>query len=140
MKKDFEEILKMLNEKADSFLADNEKISELIEDAKDKIENNEIFEEVASDMKESIEMLSDWKEGEYKGISQNTVVLIIGVLIYIVNPLGIVPKFLNRIPLGRILAVTYLIKRIKEELEDYREWKAENKRGRGDSETVYIKL
>lgn len=140
MKKDFEEILKMLNEKADSFLADNEKISELIEDAKDKIENNEIFEEVASDMKESIEMLSDWKEGEYKGISQNTVALIIGVLIYIVNPLGIVPKFLNRIPLGRILAVTYLIKRIKEELEDYREWKAENKRGRGDSETVYIKL
>ncbi|HLR20794.1 MAG TPA: hypothetical protein VK087_02190 [Tissierellaceae bacterium] len=140
MTMNFEEILRELNEKANDISMDNEKISKLIEDAKKKIESNEAFSEVADDMKESIEMIKVWKNKKYNDISQNTILTIIAGLIYIVNPLGVVPKFLKKVPLGEVLVTAYILKKVKEELEEYRVWKSENSTNVDDSDTVYIKL
>lgn len=140
MKIDFEEILRKLNSKANSISMDDEKIKELIEEAKKKMENNQIFADVADDVKESIEMVMAWKDGEYTELSKNTVLLIVGGLIYIVNPLGIVPQFLKRLPLGEVLVIVYILKKIKEELNQYRIWKEENKINSEESKIIYIEI
>lgn len=143
MQMDFEEILRELNAKVNSLSMDNDKITELIEDAKKKIENNQMFSDVADDIKESIEMIMAWKNGKYKDLSQNTVNLLIGGLIFIVNPLGIVPKFLKRIPLAEVMVMVYILKKIKEELEQYRIWKNDNQDindNTKESEIIYIEL
>lgn len=140
MKIDFEEILRKLNSKANSISMDDEKIKELIEEAKKKMENNQIFADVADDVKESIEMVMAWKDGEYTELSKNTVLLIVGGLIYIVNPLGIVPQFLKRLPLGEVLVIVYILKKIKEELNQYRVWKEENKINSEESKIIYIEI
>lgn len=143
MKKDFDEIIDDLRNKAHSISMDNEKISELIEEAKEKVENSETLGELSEDIKESIEMIAAWKDKEYDKISQNTILLIIGGLIYIVNPLKIVPKFLKKIPLGEVFVTAYILKKIKDELEEYRLWKTENVTNTeedDDDNTIYIKL
>lgn len=140
MQINFEEILRELNEKAKDISMDNEKIRELISEAKEKMENNEVFSDVSDDIKESMEMLIAWKDGSYTQLSQNTILLLVAGLIYIVNPLGIVPKFLKRNLIGDILIILYILKRIRDELEQYRAWKNQGEDHMEESKTIYIEL
>lgn len=123
MKIDIEEIIRSLDAKANTIYYDDERITELISKVREKIENNEIFADVLDDIRTSIEMIVDWKNGEYTSLSKNTVIIVIIGFLYLLDPLDIVPDFLKKGFLDDIIVIIYLLKRIKSELNLYREWK-----------------
>lgn len=123
MKIDIEEIIRSLDAKANTIYYDDERITELISKVREKIENNEIFADVLDNIRTSIEMIVDWKNGEYTSLSKNTVIIVIIGFLYLLDPLDIVPDFLKKGFLDDIIVIIYLLKRIKSELNLYREWK-----------------
>ena len=119
MDKKFDDILDNLKEKASSISMDEESISKLLKDVKEKLEDNEILSSLTSDIKLTIEMVTAWKNGKYKNLSQNTVILVIAGLLYIANPLNILPKVLKKTFLDDLLIIFYILKKVKKELRLY---------------------
>lgn len=88
------------------------------------------FNEIKSDLGTIFGLVGDYLHGNYKKVSKTSLLLIIGSLLYLLNPMDIVPDFLIGIGFLDDLAVfTYMIKRIRKELDKYRKWKntSENK-------------
>lgn len=145
MKIDFEDIKNEFSEKASSFYEDNEKLGDLIDEFSAKIKDNKIFETVGSDLKLTLEMLIDWKNGDYKDLSKDSITIIVIGFLYILSPISIIPKFIPLKHVDDILVLVYVIKRVKEELEVYKEWKVEKGSmdmddNKDNDETIYIDL
>lgn len=135
----FDDIMKDLGDKVSSISIDEEKINKLIRDAKEKIEGNEMFSNIIDDIRLAMEMVLAWKKGEYEDLSQKTVFLVLGGLLYLVNPLNILPKFLKKTIVDDIIILVYILKKVKSELEAYKAWKAEVDPEEEDK-TVYIEI
>ncbi len=143
MKIDFEEVKNEFGEKARYFYEDNEKLGDLIDEVVEKIKGSKIFDTIGSDLKLTIDMIIDWKNGDYKDISQESITIIIVGFLYILSPINLMPKFIPLKYLDDVLVLAYVVKRIKAELEIYKKWR--NKNGlsdidNNDEETVYIDL
>ncbi|MGN9166030.1 YkvA family protein [Tissierellaceae bacterium HCP3S3_D8] len=123
MKIDIEEIIRRLDAKANTIYYDDERIMDLINKVKEKIENNEVFADIIDDIKTAIEMIVDWKNGEYPHLSKNTVIIVIIGFLYLLNPFDIVPDFLKMGFLDDLIVIVYILKKIKDELKVYRAWK-----------------
>lgn len=123
MKIDFENIFKNLNSKSNNIYYDNEKLRNLIKNARKIAEENATLKELWSDIKITLELTKDWVKGDYREISKGSVVLIIGGLLYLVNPIDIIPDFLVGIGfLDDAAVLAYVFKKIGEELVVYKEW------------------
>lgn len=141
MKIDFEEIKNEFSGKASSFYEDNEKLGDLIDEFSEKIKDSKIFETIGVDLKLTLDMLVDWKNGDYKDLSKDSITLITVGFLYILSPMSIIPKFIPLKHVDDILVLLYVIKRIKGELETYKKWRSENgSLDIGDDETIYIDL
>lgn len=65
--------------------------------------------------------------GRYKGVSKKSMIMIIAALLYLINPMDIVPDILVGVGFLDDLSVfTYLIAKIKLELDKYEEWSLNN--------------
>lgn len=123
MKIDFENLFRFLDAKANSLYFDNEKLEELINTAKKKINENEVLMEIWDDLKTGFDMLKDWISGEYTDIPKKTITtLIIGIL-YLVSPIDIIPDFLPGGFLDDLAVLIYIFKTLESEISIYREWK-----------------
>lgn len=140
MKIDFEEIKNEFNEKAGSFYNDNEKLGELINEFKEKIKDSKVFDTIGEDLKLTLDMLTDWMNGDYKDISKDSVTIIVIGLLYILSPMSIIPKIIPIKYLDDIFVLMYVIKRIKDELETYKEWREEKGTLDIEEETTYIDI
>lgn len=123
MKFDIEEIIRRLDAKANSIYYDGESIVDLIARVKEEMINREIFSSILDDMETAMDMVMDWKNGDYPNLSKNTVTVVIVGLLYLLDPLDIVPGFLKKGFLDDFIVIVYLLKRIKDELDLYRQWK-----------------
>ena len=94
MKINFEGIIRNLESKANSIYRDNEKLRNLIIKVKDKIDNNKELREIFEEIKLLIELIRDWLKGDYKELSQTSVVLVIISFIYLLNPFDLIPDFI----------------------------------------------
>jgi uncharacterized membrane protein YkvA (DUF1232 family) len=69
-------------------------------------------------------LLQDYFAKEYDKVPLKTIVLVISSFIFVVSPLRVLPKW---IPLGgfmeRILVLVLVLEYIKEDLQDYSNWK-----------------
>ena len=68
-------------------------------------------------------LLRDWSSGSYRGISKNTIVMVVAALLYFLSPLDTVPDFLG--PLGfadDASVILFVFAAIKNDIERYREW------------------
>lgn len=145
MKIDFEEIKNEFTDKASSFYGDNEKLGDLIDEISEKIKDSKILDSMGSDLKLTLEMLKDWKNEDYTDLSKDSITIITIGFLYILSPMSIIPKFIPFKHADDALVLLYVIKRIKDELETYKEWRKE--KGLPDidliddeDETVYIDL
>lgn len=123
MKIDFNQIIKNLEGIAKSIQVDNHKLKELLESAKEKIENNNELNEILDDVKLLIQLIKDWMKGDYKEVSNNSIILIIIALLYLVNPFDLIPDFLVGGFIDDLFVILYVIKRLSVELKTYKEWK-----------------
>lgn len=123
MKIDFEQIFKNLDGMANAIYVDNDRLKKLLIAAKKKAEGNKQLSELWQDLKILLELIKDWMKGEYKELTKSTVLLIIGSLIYLVNPIDLIPDFLIGGFIDDLAVLGYVIKKISDELNAYKTWK-----------------
>lgn len=123
MRIDVEEILRKLEGKANTIYIDKDRLRNLLNKTKEKVEGNKTLMEVWDDIKLFIDLIKDWMRGDYKEISRSSMIMIIISLLYLVNPLDIIPDFLLAGFVDDLAVIAYVIKKISEELDSYKEWK-----------------
>ncbi|MGO1752037.1 MAG: YkvA family protein [Psychroflexus sp.] len=91
----------------------------------DKIKNRN-WEPLKEDVKTLLRMLLDYKNGHYKDLPWKTVSAIAFSLLYILNPLDLVPDFIPFLGyLDDITIVNFALKFIGDDIESYRAWAKE---------------
>lgn len=124
MKLDFEGILRSLNAKANTIYYDNDRLRNLIIDSKKKLEGNKAFSDLIDDVKISIDIIRQYIKGQYRGISKTSMIAIIAGLLYLVNPIDLIPDFLIGGFIDDAAVFAYIIKMISHEIEAFKEWKS----------------
>ncbi len=123
MKNNYEEIIEELKIKAKELYENPEGLTDLLESAKDYLAESDIVSSVMDDFKLSTLLVSDWMEGSYDGVAQESILAAIVGLLFVLDPFSIKPvSRLNG--LGNILVLGYLLKTIKMELDKYEEWRS----------------
>lgn len=109
--------------KAKDFLADKEKMKYLLEQFQKFFEENGL-KDVVDNMMELFNYVKDTVFGEYNDYNLTTLLLIIGVIIYVVSPIDCIPDFIPVIGwTDDVAVVIYACKLANEELGKYRTWK-----------------
>ena len=123
-------ILDGLMGKSNSVLNNKHRFFDVFTKSMSKADGVNEFNEIKSDLGTVFGLVGDYLHGNYKKVSKTSLLLIIGSLLYLLNPMDVVPDFLLGIGFLDDLAVfTYMIKKIRKELDKYRKWKnaSENK-------------
>jgi uncharacterized membrane protein YkvA (DUF1232 family) len=71
-----------------------------------------------------IDLVKAYSKGEYRSVSKNTMITVIGALIYFITPIDIIPDFI--VGLGIIddaAVIGYTLKKVSAELDEYKKWK-----------------
>ncbi|MDR7855790.1 DUF1232 domain-containing protein [Tissierella sp.] len=123
MKIDFNAIFRKLEGKANAISFDNARLKNLLESARQKAEGNKQIMEIWDDLKILIELIRDWMKGEYRDLNRSSVVMVIISLLYLVNPLDLIPDFIIGGFVDDLAVIAYVIKKISEELNLYKKWK-----------------
>lgn len=72
-------------------------------------------------------MLSAWYKQEYRNISPTTVTTLIAAVLYIVNPLDVIPDFIPFIgQIDDFLIISLVVRRLNKEIERFMAWEKEN--------------
>ena len=121
-------ILSGLMGKSNRILNNKHRFFDVFTRSMSKAEGIGEFDEIKSDLGTVFGLVGDYLHGNYKKVSKTSLLLIIGSLLYLLNPMDIVPDFLIGIGFLDDLAVfTYMIKKIRQELDKYRNWKGGSK-------------
>lgn len=117
--------------KAKALLEDKEGLEGQMKKAWSKVKNlDPQFEHLADSMEIFIALVRDYIRGEYRNVSNKSLIMIIGGLLYFVNPFDIIPDMIPIIGFADDAAlVIYLLKQIQKEIEIYRDWKSGEARG-----------
>lgn len=117
-------ILDGLMGKSNRILNNKHRFFNLFTRSMSKAEGIGEFDEIKTDLGTVFSLVGDYLHGNYKKVSKTSLLLIIGSLLYLLNPMDLVPDFLLGVGFLDDLAVfTYMIKKIRQELDKYRNWK-----------------
>ena len=130
---DFEKVIDNLRLKATAIYEDRDKIWELLNKTKEKLEQNEELKSLFDDVRLLIELIKDYNKGEYTGLSKNSIILVIISLIYLVSPLDIIPDFLVGGFLDDATVIAFILKKIEAEITAYKNWKGIEKEDNDDN-------
>ncbi len=143
MKIDFDNIKRKFEEKANDIYGDNDKLKKLLESVMETVEGNKQIMEIWGDLKSMIGLLIDWVKGDYKDLSKGSAIMIIIAFLYLINPLDIIPDFLFAGYIDDIAVIGIVFKKLSEEIDRYRAWKAintYNKTSSSKDDFIEIKL
>uniref|UniRef100_A0A7V4E542 DUF1232 domain-containing protein n=1 Tax=candidate division WOR-3 bacterium TaxID=2052148 RepID=A0A7V4E542_UNCW3 len=109
---------------------DIEKVVKNEESIKNRFKELEgkIQKELAEDLSLLLSLIKDYWKDEYKVVPWRTIALTVFALLYLLNPLDLIPDF--SLPLGILddLAVLgFVVASVKDDLEKYKQWKNSSK-------------
>jgi uncharacterized membrane protein YkvA (DUF1232 family) len=116
-------ILAGLSRKAKEYYNNPERLKELLRSANLIIRDNEQLSDIIDDIGKLISLVRDYGKKEYTMVSKGTIVTVIAGLIYLVNPVDIIPDFLPGGFIDDAAVIGYILSRLKGEIEKYNEWK-----------------
>ncbi|VEJ34648.1 Uncharacterized conserved protein [Aedoeadaptatus ivorii] len=109
---------------ASRVVSDPDRLKKLAKDGFSIVKGKKKFSEVQNEITTLITMVTDSVRGSYKGLGKKNLLMIVAGLIYLVNPLDIVPDFIFGIGFADDLSVlVYIISKLSEEMAKYRFWK-----------------
>ena len=123
-------LMKSLNEnkeKAKAFLDDDVKMEGLFRDFEEKLKLIPKVGKRASDLAVLLSMLRAYIKKQYTDVSLSTILLGIAGLIYVVNPMDVVPEYILGVGLlddAAILGI--LLQAMHMDLNKYKKWQEEN--------------
>jgi uncharacterized membrane protein YkvA (DUF1232 family) len=79
--------------------------------------------EIFGDLQIIVRLVKAWLAGEYKDISLKSILILIGALLYFINPFDAVPDALPVIGyVDDVGVVAWVLKTLKDEIEKFRSW------------------
>jgi uncharacterized membrane protein YkvA (DUF1232 family) len=116
---------KSAKKRAKGLLSSPEDIRRLLQDVEKKLESNDKsrLKNVLGDIKTLMALVRAYVKGTYRTIGIESVLLIVAALVYLLNPLDLIPDAL--IPAGYVddaAVIAFVISLVKEELDDFRTW------------------
>lgn len=95
----------------------------------DQLENGKGLERYAKDLLLLVSLVKDYYQGNYRDIPYKTISAAVVGLLYVINPIDIIPDFIPFI--GQVddaLVLKFCLKLMEKDLAKYKSWKdAENK-------------
>lgn len=122
-KKTHKMTLEGLHAKATELLHNAAALMKLLDDLKVKVgANSHVFKTVQGELHTVQRLLKAWMDGRYISLPWKTLVIMVGAALYIVNPLDLFPDFLLGGLLDDLSLLTYVLARIKGDLDEFRAW------------------
>ncbi len=116
---------KKYESRANEYLNDEEKASELLKSARQKAGKRKgSLQKIWDTVQLIFNLFDDWIKGRYKVIPTKSIIMIIVAVFYFVFPVDLLPDFI--IGLGFIDDVAvlgFVISQISSDLNDYKDWK-----------------
>lgn len=102
-------------------------VASLSEKAQKKVrENQRLFKNLRKDVDLLLRLSKAWATGKYKNVSIATILIVVGAIIYLLDPIDALPDFLPLLGLTDDVAVIGLaISRVRAELDKFEEWENE---------------
>jgi uncharacterized membrane protein YkvA (DUF1232 family) len=114
----------MAKKRAEKYIKNPEKASNLLVDAMRKADKNKgALQKVWEELMALFRLISVWATGEYTAVPVKTILLAIAAVIYFLIPIDLIPDF---IPLAGFLddasVIAYVIKSIHDDLDKFVAW------------------
>jgi|SRR5690554_2953731 uncharacterized membrane protein YkvA (DUF1232 family) len=116
-------VLAGLGRKAKDYYNNPERLKELLSTANLVIRDNDQLSGVIDDIGKLISLVRDYGKKEYRMVSKGTIITVIAGLIYLVNPVDIIPDFLPGGFLDDAAVIGYILSTLRGEIEKYSDWK-----------------
>ena len=118
--KEFEEA----RTRAERFLHDPEAAEKLADKAETKVRGKRggALSKVISEIRALIRLLRAYVTGEYRAVSWESMVLVVGALIYLVSPIDVIPDLLPGGLVDDAAVVAFVIALVRDELIEFMEW------------------
>jgi uncharacterized membrane protein YkvA (DUF1232 family) len=114
--------------------ADFKHILEEEEKLKEKLKQSSHLERFTTDIVLFISLVKDYSQGNYRDIPYKTISAVVIGLLYILNPIDIIPDFIPVIGyIDDALVVAFCLKMVEKDLHKYQAWKQTQKK---NSETA----
>ncbi|WP_413786252.1 YkvA family protein [Psychrobacter frigidicola] len=106
--------------------ANIEYIIEKEEKLKEKLKNSSHLERFTTDVTLFISLVKDYSQGNYREIPYKTISAVVLGLLYILNPIDIIPDFIPVIGyIDDALVIAFCLKMVEKDLQNYQTWKQE---------------
>ncbi len=113
--------------KAKEYIGDSERMKDLLSSASVKVKDNNQLAGMIDDIGMALSLARDYSKKNYKDVSKAAIASIVAGIIYLVNPMDIIPDLLFAGFLDDAAVFGYILTRVKDELDKYRSWKDSNK-------------
>lgn len=99
-------------------------LAELLEKAKEKAsQKKSALGDALKDLLLLFDLVKHWSTGAYKGLSLKNILIVIGAVIYFLNPFDAIPDFIIGYGfVDDITVIAYVLNSLKQEIDDYRKW------------------
>ena len=103
-----------------------DQLKHLIEEAILKIQRHSgAIREIVADLQIIIRLVKAWLAGEYKDIALKSILILIGAILYFLNPFDAVPDAIPAIGyLDDVSVVAWVLKTLKDEIQKFRDWES----------------
>jgi len=82
--------------------------------------------QVWEDLQLLFSLVKDWLSGEYREIPLGTVIIILGALIYLVNPIDFIPDIIPVLGhIDDVFIIGLVLSQVHADLQEYKKWKEE---------------
>ncbi|MDY0236257.1 MAG: YkvA family protein [Gudongella sp.] len=116
-------ILYNLKAKAIEYYNNPEKLKGLLENTNLTIKDNTQLGNLIEDIQLVMSLVVDYTKKRYRSVPKSTIITIIAGLVYLANPMDIIPDFLFGGFIDDAAVIGYLLTKIKDELDKYKDWK-----------------
>lgn len=114
--------------KAEKLLANDKELEKLIEDGfkkADKKENE--LKEVWNEIQLLLRLIKAWWKKEYTAVPWKTIIYSVTAILYLINPLDIIPDFIPIIGfVDDITIIAFVINALKKDIIKFKEWESEH--------------
>ena len=103
-----------------------EQLRQIVDDAFIKMrKHSDAIREIAADLQIILRLIKAWLAGGYKDISTKSIVILIGAILYFLNPFDAIP---DAIPVlgyvDDVAVVGWIVKTLKDEIVKFRLWES----------------